>query len=118
VGAGRGDDGRREADCEWAGVEGRRPRWAHAPSLRPQGRRLRARARDASIGAYARTTEPATATELIGNALTVPEVETPLSNMEAELSSHWPDVWYVYLTAVTARRPDDEESTHGGDGKV
>jgi hypothetical protein len=62
------------------------------------------------------TTEPSTATELIGNALTVPEVETPLSNMEAELSSHWPDVCYVYLTTVAARRPDDEESRRGGDG--
>jgi hypothetical protein len=61
------------------------------------------------------TTEPATATELIGNALTVPEVETALSDMEAELRSHWPDVRYAYLTPVAAHRPDDEESTHGGD---
>jgi hypothetical protein len=78
--AGRGDDGRREADCERAGVG-----------------------------------DPATATELIGNALSVHEVETVLSNMEAELRSHWPDVRYVYLTPVAAHRPDDEESTHGGD---
>ena len=28
--------------------------------------------------------------------------------MEAELRSHWPDVRYVDLTAVAARRPDDE----------
>ena len=42
--------------------------------------------------------------------------ETALSNMEAELSSHWPDVCYVYLTTVAARRPDDEESRRGGDG--
>jgi hypothetical protein len=49
--------------------------------------------------------------------LTVPEVETALSNMEAELRSHWPDVRYVYLTPVAAHRPDDEESTHGGDGR-
>jgi hypothetical protein len=48
--------------------------------------------------------------------LTVPEVETALSNMEADLSSHCPDVRYVYLTAVAARRPDGEESTYGGDG--
>jgi hypothetical protein len=83
--AGRGDDGRREVDCERAGVGSRR-----APC--------------------------ADAGELIGNALTVPEVETPLSNMEAELSSRWPDVCYVYLTTVAARRPDGEESTYGGDG--
>jgi hypothetical protein len=75
--------------------------------------------RDVSVSAYVQsTTEPSTATELIGNALTVPEVETPLSNMEAELSSHWPDVCYVYLTTVAARRPDDEESRRGGDGTV
>ena len=36
--------------------------------------------------------------------------------MEAELSSHWPDVCYVDLTTVAARRPDDEEGTRGGDG--
>ena len=83
----------------------------------PAGRRFRARARYAAVSAYAQsTTEPATATELIGNALTVPEVETALSNMEADLSSHCPDVRYVYLTAVAARRPDGEESTYGGDG--
>jgi hypothetical protein len=61
------------------------------------------------------TNEPVTATELIGNALTVPEVETALSNMEAELRSRWPDVRYVYLTPVATHRPDDEESNHGGD---
>ena len=48
--------------------------------------------------------------------MTVPEVETALSNMEAELRSHGLDVRYVYLTAVAARRPDDEEGTHGVDG--
>ena len=81
------------------------------------GASVRARARDASLSAYVQsTTGPVTATELIGNALTVPEVETALSNMEAELRSHGPDVRYVYLTAVAARRPDDEEGTHGGDG--
>ena len=82
----------------------------------PAGRQFRARPRDVSVSAYVQsTTEPATATELIGNALTVPEVETALSNMEAELRSHRPDVCYAYLTTVAARRPD-EESTHGGDG--
>jgi hypothetical protein len=84
-----------------------------------RGRRFRARARDVSASAYVQsTTEPAPATELIGNALIVPEVETSLSNMEAELRSHEPDVCYVYLSPVAARRPDDEEGTHGGDGTV
>jgi hypothetical protein len=46
----------------------------------------------------------------------IPEVETALSNMEAELRSHWPDVCCVYLTAVAARRRDGEERMHGGDG--
>jgi hypothetical protein len=66
--AGRGDDGRRDADCERAGRQR-----IHAP------------------------------------------VETALSNMEAELRSHWPDVRSVYLTQVAAHRPDDEESSNGGD---
>jgi ribosomal protein S9 len=43
-------------------------------------------------------------------------IETALSNMEAELRPHLPDVCYVHLTAVAARRPDDDEGTHGGDG--
>jgi hypothetical protein len=47
--------------------------------------------------------------------LTVPEAQTALSNMQAALRSHWPDVRYVYLTPVAAHRPDDEESTDGGD---
>jgi cation diffusion facilitator family transporter len=47
------------------------------------------------------------------DALTVPEVETALSNMETELRSQWSDVRYVYLTPVAAHRLDETESTHG-----
>jgi cation diffusion facilitator family transporter len=49
------------------------------------------------------------------DALTVPEVETALSNMETELRSHWPDVRYVYLTPVATHRPDREGNIHPGD---
>src|SRR5262249_55103148 len=40
------------------------------------------------------------------DALTVPEIEATLSDMETELKTRWPDVRYVYLTVVAAHRPD------------
>jgi hypothetical protein len=41
-----------------------------------------------------------------------------LSNIEAELRSPWQDGRYVYLTPVAAHRPDEEESTDGGDERA
>jgi cation diffusion facilitator family transporter len=42
------------------------------------------------------------------DALTVPEVEAALANMETELKTRWPDVRYVYLTPVATHRPREE----------
>jgi cation diffusion facilitator family transporter len=36
------------------------------------------------------------------DALTVPEIETALSNVKTELRSRWPDVRYAYLTPVAS----------------
>src|SRR5262249_28908101 len=44
------------------------------------------------------------------DALTVPEVEAALSQMETELKTRWADVRYVYLTAVAAERPDPDQA--------
>jgi hypothetical protein len=41
------------------------------------------------------------------DALTVPEVETVLSTVIEELRSRWPEVRYVYLNPVGARRSRD-----------